>query len=271
MMTMKEMKKWLMVAAVIAVCGMMSGCKGKSLSAAVQHPVNGTMDEAVIPDDASQAVEDLMKHVTIDDRYETLMEDKATGVSVWSLLKCNDSISSEGHGIVVAKGDVKTALPHMQHGRMPRAHYDAATGELLILGSQAEGTGINIGRVYMLRFDDDGYATITNSIEPYEMQQAWLDALTYSIDGQDITFYIDGEPMTTVTNHIEDMGGFMDDAIYVGEQIDYSIEGPIRVLVTPGVNFVVGKVLHYEDMPTISAAVTMTESGPKLSDFRVEP
>ena len=48
------------------------------------------------------------------------------------------------------------------------------------------------------------------------------------------------------------------------------LEGPITVHVTPGVNFVVGKVLHYDDMPTISATVTMTESGPKLSDFKVD-
>lgn len=266
-MTMKKMKQWLMVAAVVALCGMMTGCKGKS---DVQRHVNGTMEEADVPGDAPQAVVDLMKHVNIDDRYETLMEDKTTGVSVWSLLKCNDSVSSEGYGIVVGKGDIKTALPHMRHGRMPRARYDTTMGDLWILGSQAEGTGVNIERPYLLHFDDNGYANIINSIEPYEMQQALCKALTYSIDGQDITFYAEGKPLTTVTNHIEDMGGFMDDAIYIGEQLSYGIEGPITVHVTPGVNFVVGKVLHYDDMPTISATVTMTESGPKLSEFKVE-
>ena len=264
---MKEMKQWLMIAAVVALCGMTTGCKGK---ATAQRPVNGTMEEAVTLDDAPKAVEDLMKRVNIDDCYEALMEDKTTGVSVWSLLKCSDTVSSEGYGIVVAKGDVKTAFPHMRHGRMPRAHYDAATGDLWILGSAMEGTGVNVELPYLLRFGEDGYASITNSINPYEMQQALCKALTYSIDGQNITFYAEGQPLTTVTNHIEDMGGFMDDAIYIGEQISYGIEGPITVLVTPGVNFVVGKVLHYDDMPTISATVTMTESGPKLSDFKVD-
>ena len=62
---MKEMKQWLMVAAVIALCGMMTGCKGNA-----QRPVNGTMEEAVAPGDAPQAVTDLMKQVNIDDRYE---------------------------------------------------------------------------------------------------------------------------------------------------------------------------------------------------------
>ncbi len=262
---MKEMKQWLMVAAVVALCGMMTGCKGNA-----QRPVNGTMEEAVAPGDAPQAVADLMKQVNIDDRYETLMEDKTNGVSVWSLLKCSDTISSEGYGIVVGKGDVKTALPNLRHGRMPRARYDAATGDLWILGSDMEGTGVNVERPYLLRFGDDSYASIVNSIDPYEMQQALCKTLTYSIDGQEITFYAEGKELAKATNKMEDMGGFMDDAIYVGEQISYGIEGPITVHVTPGVNFVVGKVLHYDDMPTISATVTLDESGPKLSDFKVD-
>ena len=133
-----------------------------------------------------------------------------------------------------------------------------------------EGTGVNVERPYLLRFDDDGYAHIVNSIDPYEMQEALRKVLTYSIDGQEITFFADGQEIAKATNTMEDMGGFMDDAIYIGEQIAYSIEGPLTVHVTPGVNFVVGKVLHYDDMPTISATVTMTDSGLTLSDFKVE-
>lgn len=267
LMTMKETKQWLMVAAVVALCGMMTGCKGNA-----QRPVNGTMEEAVAPGEAPEAVMDVMKHVSIDERYETLMEDKTTGVSVYSLLNCGDTMSSEGYGIVVGKGEVKTALPQLRHGRMPRARYDAATGDLWILGSDMEGTGVNVERPYLLRFGDDGYASIVNSIDPYEMQQALCKALTYSIKGQEITFYAEGKELAKATNKMEDMGEFMDDAIYIGEQISYSIEGPLTVHVTPGVNFVVGKILHYEDMPTISATVTlMDDAFFNLSDFKAEP
>ena len=262
----KQMKQWLAVAAVVALCGMMTGCnKGYN-----QSPVNGTMEEAVAPGDAPQAVYDLMKQVNLDDRYETVMDDKTTGIAVYSLLNCDDTVSSEGYGIVVGKGDVKTALPQLRHGRMPRARYDASTGDLWILGSDMEGTGVNVERPYLLRFDDDSYAHIVNSIDPYEMQEALCKALTYSINGQEITFYAEEKELAKATNTMEDMGGFMDDAIYIGEQIAYSIEGPLTVHVTPGVNFVVGKVLHYDDMPTISATVTMTDSGLTLSDFKVE-
>ena len=263
---MRQMKQWLTVAAVIALCGTMTGCKGNA-----QHPVNGTMEEAVAPSDAPQAVYDLMKQVNLDERYETVMEDKTTGVAVYSLLNCGDTVSSEGYGIVVGKGDVKTALPQLRHGRMPRARYDAATGDLWILGSDMEGTGVNVERPYLLRFDDNGYASIANSIDPYEMQQALCKVLTYSINGQEITFYGDGKELAKATNKMEDMGGFMDDAIYIGEQLSYSIEGPITVHVTPGVNFVVGKVLHYDDMPTISATVTLKDDGGfSLSGFKAE-
>ncbi len=267
MMTMKQMKQWLVVAAVVALCGTMTGCKGDA-----QRPVNGTMEEAVALAEAPQAVQDMMKHVNIDERYETLMEDKTTGVSVYSLLNCGDTVSSEGYGMVVGKGDVKTALPQLRHGRMPRARYDAATGDLWILGSDMEGTGVNVERPYLLRFDGDGYASIISSIDPYEMQQALCNVLTYSIDGQDITFYAEGKELARATNHITDMGGFMDDAIYIGEQISYSIEGPLTVHVTPGVNFVVGKVLLYDDMPTFSATVTYDPEKQKISlgEFKVD-
>lgn len=254
------MKQWLMVAALAALCGMMmAGCKDNNGND--QRPVNGTMDEAFAQGEAPQAVVDLMKRVNIDDRYETVMEDKATGVAVYSLLKCEDTISSEGFGMVIAKGDVKTAMPQMLHGRMPRARYDASTGDLWIVGGIMEGTGVNVERPYLLRFGDDGYASIVNSIDPYEMQVIWRKVLTYSIKGQDITFYAGGKELATVTNHITDMGDFMDDAIYIGEQISYSIEGPLTVHITPGLNFVTGKVLHYDDMPTLSAPVIVNEDG----------
>lgn len=262
---MKTAKLWLMIAAVAALGAMATGCKGSAA-----RPVNGTLDGPIGTGEAPQTVRDAMLRVSLDDRYETVMEDKASGIGVYSLLKCNDTLSSEGYGVVVAKGDVKTALPMLRHGKMPRARYDEATGQLLILGSDMEGTGVLVERPYFVTFADDGYASIASSIDPYDIQQAMSKVLTYSIDGQDITFYNDGKPLVTVTNHIEDMGEFMEDAIYLGEQISYSIEGPLTVHVTPGLNFVTGKVLHYDDMPTISATVTMDESGLKLSDITVD-
>lgn len=265
---MKQMKQWLMVAAVVALCGMMTGCKGNA-----QRPVKGTFESPIGKGTAPEAVLDATKKMAVtDERLETVMEDKANGVAVYSLLNCSDEVSSEGYGMLIAKGDVPTAMPQIRHGRMPRARYDAATGDLWIVGSDIDGTGVNVERPYLLRFDADGHADIVREIDPYDIQQALCKVLTYSINGQEITFYAEGKELAKATNTMEDMGGFMEDAIYVGEQIAYGIEGPLTVQVTPGVNFVVGKILHYDDMPTISATVTLDENGGiTLSDFKAEP
>ena len=265
---MKQMKQWLMVAAVVALCGAMTGCKGNA-----QRPVNGTFESPIGKGTAPEAVLDATKKMAItDERLETVMEDKANGVAVYSLLNCSDEVSSEGYGMLIAKGDVPTAMPQIRHGRMPRARYDAATGDLWIVGSDIDGTGVNVERPYLLRFDADGHADIVREIDPYDIQQALCKVLTYSINGQEITFYAEGKELAKATNTMEDMGDFMDDAIYIGEQIAYGIEGPLTVQVTPGVNFVVGKILHYDDMPTISATVTLDENGGiTLSDFKAEP
>ena len=265
---MKQMKQWLMVAAVVALCGAMTGCKGNA-----QRPVKGTFESPIGKGTAPEAVLDATKKMAVtDERLETVMEDKANGVAVYSLLNCSDEVSSEGYGMLIAKGDVPTAMPQIRHGRMPRARYDAATGDLWIVGSDIDGTGVNVERPYLLRFDADGHADIVREIDPYDIQQALCKVLTYSINGQEITFYAEGKELAKVTNTTEDMGGFMDDAIYIGEQIAYGIEGPLTVQVTPGVNFVVGKILHYDDMPTISATVTLDENGGiTLSDFKAEP
>lgn len=267
-MTMKQMKQWLMVAAVVALCGTMTGCKGNA-----QRPVNGMFEGPIGKGTPPEAVLDATKKMAVtDERLETVMEDKASGVAVYSLLNCSDEVSSEGYGMLIAKGDVPTAMPQIRHGRMSRARYDAATGDLWIIGSDVDGTGINVERPYLLRFDGDSHAAIVSEVDPYEIQQAMSKALTYTIEGQDITFYAEGKELAKATNKMEDMGGFMDDAIYIGEQIAYSIDGPLTVHVTPGVNFVVGKVLHYEDMPTISATVTINDNGSvTLSDFKAEP
>lgn len=266
---MKQMKQWLMVAAAaVVLCGMMTGCMGSA-----QRPVKGMIEEPIKHGDVPETVKNAMKIITqIDDRFETVMEDKTNKVAVYSMLKCSDTVSSEGYGVFVVKRDVKTALPLIRHGNMPRARYDAATGDLWIVGSDIEGTGVLAECLYWIRFLPEGHAFIAGVLSPYEIQDAACQMLTYSIKGQDITFYSEGKELVRVTNHIDDMGEFMDDAICVGEQIAYSIEGPLTVHITPGLNFVTGKVLHYDDMPTFSGTVTINkgEKTFSLSELKVD-
>jgi len=237
--------------------------KTKKVCGTIEGPIG--MGEA--PETARKATE----NTKVDSRYENIMTDEESKVSVWSLMRTDDNTSAEGFGIIVEKNGVKTAFPDIRHGNNPSAHYNAATETLWITGADMEGTGILVERPYIINFDTDNHAVITATIDPYDMQQAVCQHAGYTIDGENITLYNDNDSIYTATNTISDMGGFDDDALWVGEQISYDISGDdIVVNITPGVNFIVGKVLLYDDMPTISARVVFGEEKPfSLTDVAI--
>ena len=59
--------------------------------------------------------------------------------------------------------------------------------------------------------------------------------------------------------------------VWIGEQIRYELDGGLTVLVTPGLSFQTGKVLLYDDSPTLAATVALTPEGFTLSGFRIYP
>ena len=121
---------------------------------------------------------------------------------------------------------------------------------------EATEVGDSVANDQMLAVSDSA------SISLYDVQKALCSRLGYSVEGEDITFYVDGEAVSTVTNTITDMGGFDDDAIWIGEQmsLEKGADG-LQVRVTPGVKFITGLVLHYENMPTFTADVTLSDAG----------
>ena len=64
-------------------------------------------------------------------------------------------------------------------------------------------------------------------------------------------------------NTVKDMGGFDDEQpLWIGEQLYYDISGDEPMVVfTPGVKFTTGLVLTYDDMPELSAPITIDENG----------
>ena len=244
------------MAAALVVVGILIGCKGK---VAEVKPVCGTLEEAFGLESATQEVQEAMASVALDDRYENTFEDEKEGVAVWSLMRLNDEQSAEGMGIVVVKDGKATAFPDIRHGNQPSARYDAATRTLWFAGGEMEGTGIRVERLYELHIADDGSASIAQSIDPYDMQQALLQRLGYSIDGQSISFYDEKRLLCCVTDTVSDMGGFDEEPIWIGEQLSYDLSAePIRVLCLPGLKYVTGLVLNYDAMPTIVADVEMS-------------
>ena len=111
-----------------------------------------------------------------------------------------------------------------------------------------------------------GKSTLFNAI----CGNFYTDSGSIILDGKDITFYADKHPIHTATSTVDDMGGFYDEPVWIGEQISYVVGDTLRALVTPGVSFNVGKVLLYDDMPTVSADVILFDTAVAIHNIRVE-
>lgn len=266
---MKKMRV-LWIAVVLIVCGAaVISCNGKKVE---KKSVKGVLDAPVGQLRSPDCVEATMGRHVLDDSYEIILKDSVSNVGVWSLVRCGEEQSSDGFGMVVTHNGFATAFPSIRHGNNPSASYDSVSGNLWLTGGVIEGTGVLTERPYLMRFRENGSSFIVTNIDPYDMQQELCKELSYSIDGENVTLYNGDQELTTVTNTIKDMGGFDEDAVWIGEQLTYSIRGnDLFVCVIPGVKFVVGKVLHYEDMPTISARVALNDDGSfTLSELKIE-
>ena len=261
-----KMKKSISAHLVVlfALCSLTVACveKKASLPKNVLGTLEGPLTEDPIPDNVKQAFEDASKF-----HQHEILNDAVNGVSVWSIDEI-DNTSSEGYGIVVMKGSESTTFPHFRNVRQPRAKYMALTGDLWLVTSAMEGSGVQVERLRRLRFDDNGHAYVAAETDPYTVQQAFCKQLSYVAAGDSILLFAGDNHLATVHNTVSDMGGFDDDAVWVGEQITYNLSRrQPEVLVTPGVKFQTGLVLHYDDMPTLAATITENGSDVALSDI----
>ena len=169
----------------------------------------------------------------------------------------------DGCGVMVKNGSVSTIFPHIRHTREVQSKYNAKTGDLWLTSSAMEGTGVRVEWLYQIRFGDNDIAYIAFSVEPYDLQQQLCQRLGYSIDGEKITLWDGAREIATVTNTVTDMGGFDNEQpVWIGEQIGFDLSGSApRLLVTPGVKFTTGLVLTYDDMPTLSAPLSIADDG----------
>lgn len=253
------MRQWMM-AAILMICGMtITSCSENKVT---EKAVCGTIDSTDVAGEAPEAVKAIMQGDVDSTLCETTLDDTENGIRVLSLMTCGNDVSAEGYGIIVCRNGVKTMFPNIRHGRMPQARYDAEDGVLWFVGGDAEGTGVQTDRLYKLCFDDKSNATVVTSITPYDMQQELIKRLSYSTSGEQIVLYTNHVATDTMTNTVSDMGGFDDDALWIGEQLTYDIDGKSPVVkFTPGVKFVTGLVLTYDDMPTLSARVNLDDNG----------
>lgn len=225
-------------------------------------PVRGTLDGPLTEEKAPQRVQLAMK-LPYADRYENILEDKENGVNVWSLVWCNPGISSEGYGIHVVKNGKTTYFPDIYHGKNPHAEYDAKSDQLWLFCGVMEGTGIHVERAYLIRFDDKGTAIIDLRFDPFTVQKALCNRLSVRINDNDIDILDNGEAVCTATNSITDMGGLDEEKpVWIGEQLSYySQGGELFVRFVPGLKFASGPALFYDDMPELSASVSLAANG----------
>lgn len=262
------MKKTLVsLIAVLLALGAATGCKKMNSG---PQPVQGTLEKPLETDSMPRRVKTALRVIEKtpgDERFECILEDKENGIGVWGLMKCNDSISSEGYGITIVKDGVETDFADIRHGNRPKAYYDKP--KLWFVGTVMEGTGVHTDQPYLMLFDKDKHAHVVATIDPYDMQQELCKRVNYSIEEKEITFYADGKELTKITSKTDDMGEFYDDPIWIGEQISYLLGNKLTVIFTPGISFVTGKVLIYDDMPTFAATVDLNQNGFKVSDIRL--
>ena len=244
--------------AFLAIGLMTAGCKTASVD---KKQMAGTMEEPVpsdtMPDNVQQAMAKAMKF-----HSHELMNDTVNVVYVTSIDEM-DETSTEGYGIQVTKGAMSTTFPNIRNTREPQATYNAKTGDLWLTSSAMEGTGVRVEWLHQVRFGENELAYVKTEVNPYSVQQELLQRLSYTIEGETITLYDGDKLLATVTNTVKDMGGFDDEQpLWIGEQLYYDVSGDEpKVVFNPGVKFTTGLVLTYDDMPELSAPITIDENG----------
>lgn len=242
----------------LAICLMMASCKSTTIDT---KPMAGTLDAPLLIDSIPADVQEAMDKALKLHNHE-VMSDTASNVAVFSIDEI-DQTPSEGFGFVVTKGAVSTNFLNIINSRQPQAKYNAKTGDLWLTSCAMSGTGVNVEKLYQIRFQEGGKAYIKNEINPYAVQQELLQRIGYTIDGENVTIYDKDKVLKTVTNTITDMGGFDDESpMWIGEQIFYDLSGDEPKLVfVPGVKFTTGLALLYDDMPDFSAPISIDENG----------
>lgn len=237
---------------------------GFALSSCNQNhikPFNGVLD-SVIKSEAPEIVNRIASEFGFDEQYEKLLDEEKDLVGVYSILGFADGTSSEGYGILIHKDGVWSAFPQICHGKNPLARYDAKSNSLWLTGGVLEGTGVLVEKLYHIKFHDDGKAYIAGDIDPYLMQDELCKKFGYSIKDDIITFYAGNRQLYSCENKEKNMGDIDEDAIWIGEQLFYDISGDdVSVYFVPGLKFVTGLVLSYENMPTLKARITIDKDG----------
>ena len=156
----------------LAICLMMASCKSTTIDT---KPMAGTLDAPLLTDSIPAHVQKAMDKALKLHNHE-VMSDTASNIAVFSIDEI-DQTPSEGFGFVVTKGAVSTNFLNILNTRQPQAKYNVKTGDLWLTSCAMSGTGVNVEKLYQIRFQEDGKAYIKNEINPYAVQQELLQRI----------------------------------------------------------------------------------------------
>lgn len=257
---MNRLHKKRIWSALLAFCGL--ALAAACTRAPQQRAACGVLDEPVVcqmPREIRQALEATQKVHPFE-----ILDDEAHSVCVLGIGELDEGRSTEGYGIMVQRNATSTLFPDIRHSRQPQARYDTQDSTLWYASCVMEGTGVHAEQLYHIAFcAANDSARIAGTIEPYRMQQALLEHLRYTLGGEQITFYADGEEIAQARISTADMGPTdTEEPVWIGEQISYDLsQDRLRVCFVPGIRFASGPVLFYDDMPTLSADITLAGDG----------
>ena len=234
---------------------------GLLLSCTSRRNVSGTLDGPLSLEGAPSQVLEAIDGAELLHTYDILF-DEADGVFVKAVGEA-DTTSTLGWGFVVVKGGTSTIFPDLRNSRSPMASYDKGQDILWLTSSAIEGSGVHVDYLHEIRFDGNGKARIARTVDPYDIQSELLPRLGYSIHEEEVTLWDGGRRIASAINTLTDMGGFDSETpVWIGEQIAYDLSGDSpRLLVTPGIKYTTGLVLTYDDMPTLSAPLSIGQDG----------
>ncbi len=250
-----------MLASILTLCGLIL-CFNSCGTQPNKLSVAGTLEPLPTDSAPSEVLEVIEQAERFHPSGIAILSDTLNDISVMSIEE-TDKASTDGYGVIVMKGAGSTTFPNISHARKPEAVYDNQNGNLWLTSNAVAGTGVNVDWLYQIRFDEENKASIAHIVNPYDIQQQLCQRLGYTIEGQDITLWDDTDKIATFTNTITDMGGFDDEnPVWIGDQIAYDLTDPVpHLLVTPGIKFITGLVLTYDDTPTLTAPLTIDEDG----------
>lgn len=297
---MKLIKKYLMIISLIfGMSLVVTSCAGASADATVastepttdedgnidinvninSSQFHGTMSKKWKKDELTKKeqknidkVKDIFNSSNIEvnnNLFECIFGDIESPLSVWSLLKGKDDETLNYYGVIIRNNGTNYEFADICHGKNPVVDYDEKNKRLYVTADVIEGTGTHVDVLYVFDVKDSGEVVYANYLDPYEVQEYFINQMTYDVHQDNITLKLKNKKIAEVVN-TEDGEGTLR-ALAIGEQIAYEFDDNhnIKVNVIPGVKFGVGSSLYYEDMPIISADVKVNKDKIELSNIRL--